>query len=32
MYLCVHGLHVQCVRSAHPYVFAYIEVRTYVAI
>ena len=29
MYLCVH---VQCVRSAHPYVFAYIEVRTYVAI
>ena len=30
MYLCVHGLHVQCVHSAHLYVFAYIDVCTYV--
>ena len=29
---CVHGLHVQCVHSARLYVFAYIEVHTYVAI
>ena len=32
IYVCVHGVHVQCVHSAHLYVFAYIEVHNYVAI